>query len=919
MMMPRPFTFVFRKRRVPFLTARRKLAHGFLASLVIGAGLCLSAPSKTTSGNATLHAKTKAGKYITCLARDSSGRLWIGSEDQGIACLDGQNLTIFKDKQAVASQYPLSITPASNGSVFIGTSNNGLLRFENGTWSRIGILEGLCGTRANCILQMEDNTIWVALETGIFQYLNNNSQYRLHTTDDNIPDGEIVSLASDADGRIWAANASKQLSVFENGKWYLLPQEDCPWAGSINQILVGRDGTFWLATTEGLFSSSESAPEWQYHRPGKLIPSCMEDYVTCIAQNTDGSILFGLRKAGFLRFYPKTNQWKLFSPQSSALPDSFVSAFLPMPDNRLLVGTYGGGVCILDDTGGPCASFEELYVSESAFAPTLLHESYHAPDTVLNNRYKHDSNTPNADVVYIGEDWQTQGEWIGKYGSFAYILAAMGIPNDYIGGDFAHEVSYAPRMGAKRKANDSLRYWTHRKSSQDPRSLQCPTSSCRRQSSWDDAGENYPPSLNGPDVFFDLELPHGTFLVSLYFVNIDILDAPSSWKTFDGFPSPNRFRDFDIEVEYATSSQPHDLSPPLATARVQRFGSGVYKRFQVNGGKRYTFRIARNQSHNTLLSAIFVDKISDLLKHTLLDTILPDSTMATASETENDLFEEATSLHQQLTCLKERLVFCSDDFFQSPFSSLPQKILPLAAYGSQILMRCKDDRQVFAMAVRNQFTMATLLQVAGYPHAASRIYAQIGQTFAGQFLSKDGFSLDSEIHDMFRSYSSQIWNKRYRPCFEHFKPFEWDPMSVEGRFVSQFVSNAPLHSRDLLVDMAQTAGRDIKTMALSLLLWEELEKRQINLEMDSEAFDKARTLFFSGHYRKAAETFAACASSQDSSKDLKIHALAWQYHVATSVLKDKSMASAVLSKLKKMDATEQAAVEINGLDRPKKP
>ena len=86
----------------------------------------------------------------------------------------------------------------------------------------------------------------------------------------------------------------------------------------------------------------------------------------------------------------------------------------------------------------------------------------------------------------------------------------------------------------------------------------------------------------------------------------------------------------------------------------------------------------------------------------------------------------------------------------------------------------------------------------------------------------------------------------------------------------------------------------------------------MSLETDTEAFDKAQTLFFSGQYKKAAETFAACAASSDISDNLKIQALSWQYHVASVHLKDKAMAGEALSQLKQLNAAEQFAVGFNG-------
>ena len=117
------------------------------------------------------------------------------------------------------------------------------------------------------------------------------------------------------------------------------------------------------------------------------------------------------------------------------------------------------------------------------------------------------------------------------------------MPHDMMGGSDLSRISWRVRMGPNHRKGDSLRHWTHWKSTDNVKSLLLPFSKDRRQSSWDDAGELYPPDHAGPDLLLDLELPPGLHRVALYFVNIDCLECPTHWKTSDGLPLPNRFRD----------------------------------------------------------------------------------------------------------------------------------------------------------------------------------------------------------------------------------------------------------------------------------------------------------------------------------------------------------------------------------------
>jgi hypothetical protein len=146
----------------------------------------------------------------------------------------------------------------------------------------------------------------------------------------------------------------------------------------------------------------------------------------------------------------------------------------------------------------------------------------------------------------------------------------------------------------------------HWAQTEDPRVLRCPTGPFRRQASWDDAGELYPPSNGGPNILVDLNIPSGDWVLSLYFVNIDAMVCPAHWRTSDGLPLPNRFRDYLVEVRRRPDTKEKAI---LASCRVTDFCGGVYSRFRITGGS-YTLKVARQRSHNTILSAVFLDPAS---------------------------------------------------------------------------------------------------------------------------------------------------------------------------------------------------------------------------------------------------------------------------------------------------------------------
>ena len=216
-----------------------------------------------------------------------------------------------------------------------------------------------------------------------------------------------------------------------------------------------------------------------------------------------------------------------------------------------------------------------------------------------------------ASVVYLGEDHDTQGDWLGKYGSYCWILCAMSAPRDMVGGKAKPLKCHHDDM-SKAYANETLRvtgaeefrycswtgdpsdvltrHWIGVKRSEDVRALENPQWGYRTYASWDEHGETHPTDAKGPDLFVKLRMPEGLWQVSLHFVDWDWHGAP--------FPRAHRLAFLD------------EAGNETCTARVSEFGDGVYKIFGIEGGSDVVLRIRKDFSATVVLSGIFVDPIS---------------------------------------------------------------------------------------------------------------------------------------------------------------------------------------------------------------------------------------------------------------------------------------------------------------------
>jgi len=124
----------------------------------------------------------------------------------------------------------------------------------------------------------------------------------------------------------------------------------------------------------------------------------------------------------------------------------------------------------------------------------------------------------------------------------------------------------------------------------------------RRQAEWNDAGYRYPMAWQGPDLYIRLQVPAGSFVMSVYAINND-----------GETRSIRSMRDVEMVVKSgsddATLENLADFNalPTLTTSRIHDFWSGVYKRFFVRGPCNVLMQVRRNYSDIVKLSGLMLD------------------------------------------------------------------------------------------------------------------------------------------------------------------------------------------------------------------------------------------------------------------------------------------------------------------------
>jgi len=611
-------------------------------------------------------------RFVTSMCA-SGDRVWIATEDQGLWRVD---LAAGSDRREAWWPVEVGYDPLptnvygvavdARGRVWFGTAGQGVGVFNGQEWKIYGVLDGCGGDRVFAIAADPDPrraNVWIGTDHGLTRYVPGPDAagvWLTYTRRHGLPSDQVTAVHVAPSGRVWLGTECDGLAWSDPpyaewtpvlGPSSLLEPVDLQLAGAtpglvsdmINAIAVLPDGTVAAGTPAGLLLGMDGGRQWVSWRG--LSAEGHLNYICGLAADAAGGLWIATRQKGLARLDVATGKIRTYAhPRTPpiagpsplpppSIPDNFASAVAVSADGAVWCGTYGAGVARLVAAAPPARAPRAAPGAPSAGAKPMVPAIPPLPtpaavptaaelvafaDQIRRVPAAEPDQMPT--ILRLDDDWLTRGDWIGRHGRYWACLCGICSPKNYIWGGGPEPVDYSARIGPAYAGKDSLRYWVHWLHTDNPNSLEMPTTYLhsrvlkgfqpwdlpRRQAEWCDDGHAYPMAAEGPDLYCSLKIPDGLFYLSLYFNNKD------------GHTGPNRFRDYPLSIRRPPAGTPvgdlsgYDNWPELARGRVVDFWSGVYKRFLVWGPGEIVIRVSRNHSFNTILEGVMLDLVDEL-------------------------------------------------------------------------------------------------------------------------------------------------------------------------------------------------------------------------------------------------------------------------------------------------------------------
>ena len=193
-----------------------------------------------------LLADSISGMSNYCIAEDGQGDLWVGTSE-GLFCGPSENKGLFKKYQAFPSVKISCLAKDRSGRLLVGTINNGLYSLEKGQMKRILPAIDKLGNDIYALKQDRDGGLWLGTDEGLYYFLDNKLlNFSLVQASATI----ITALVEDRDGNLWVGSENG-LFRWQNGTFQFLNKDKGLDSNIIYSLCEDAEGSIWVGAVDG--------------------------------------------------------------------------------------------------------------------------------------------------------------------------------------------------------------------------------------------------------------------------------------------------------------------------------------------------------------------------------------------------------------------------------------------------------------------------------------------------------------------------------------------------------------------------------------------------------------------------------------------------------------------------------------------
>jgi signal transduction histidine kinase/ligand-binding sensor domain-containing protein/AraC-like DNA-binding protein/ActR/RegA family two-component response regulator len=320
-------------------------------------------PATEAKGKSSNEANTKPLiSFVNCIVNDAHGNMLAGADQDGLVVFKKGSLT---GKQVALSYHGKMLSQYSVKAIFAGKEGKtwlyvasiGICLYDTGSGSLIVKHEN--NSKANCFLQVQNDTLLVGTDSALYQYDTRYATltpYKLQQGEPYRP-GRIMSLCNDQAGRLWVGTDGHGMNLID-----LTTHRWLPVAGILGNQTISSNAIYcvyndvaqriWVGTFRGGVDIIDHGgnPFFSLKLDNGPENNPSNNFIFSFCEDKNGDIWIGTDGGGISIWNRKTNTFKKYSTTqgTKGLTSNNIPGLVADDNGNVLVATYGGGILKFD-------------------------------------------------------------------------------------------------------------------------------------------------------------------------------------------------------------------------------------------------------------------------------------------------------------------------------------------------------------------------------------------------------------------------------------------------------------------------------------------------------------------------------------------------------------------------------------------
>ncbi len=344
-----------------------------------------------------------ADQNVTAVFSDSKNRIWAGHHSGKISIINKEKLFEFQLNSKLSSNEILNFYEDKNGVLYIATHGSGIYIWDGIKLDSLNSSNGLSDDIIYTMSFDGENSLWIGTDAGInILSLSGPRKIAHYSTKDGLPDnivrcikkcydrkmiigmqdsglcyydlssrrilkdpylnawnyGAVTTIENFENGNLIIGTEANGFITIDNGRIKITDIRNGLISNQVSEVFVDREKNIWVATPRGICLQYQ-----QRHSFINISNGLSSDNISCIYADEKETVWAGSDK-GISEIFPdETGNLKVINLlQKLSQSGAQISCILQLEGNKLLLGTYGSGILVLDTQTGKTKKLATLNV-----------------------------------------------------------------------------------------------------------------------------------------------------------------------------------------------------------------------------------------------------------------------------------------------------------------------------------------------------------------------------------------------------------------------------------------------------------------------------------------------------------------------------------------------------------------------------